>query len=851
MMILDEIIKQFYKMAVILIALLLMAGASFAADVNLAAQRFDKIMPDGTSIAMWGFARKATNNCAAADILEGPSVPGPRITVLPGDPNLNIYVCNKLNVPVSIVIPGQITSMAPVMFDPDDGGPDVRLRVKSLTHETPASNVDAVLYQWTDLQPGTYLYHSGSHIQVQVQMGLYGMATKDAAANQAYNDVSTAYQHEIIFILSEIDPALHEAVDTGTYGTTMTSTLDYDPQYFLVNGEPFSAYSPPLFAGYLGDNTLIRFMNAGIKTHVPVLQDMYMTVLAEDGNMYPYPRNHYSLILPALKTSDAIISPASGGVYSFTDRRLYKSSPGGMLAFLAVSDGPDNVGPVTSGVTAVPNTSDGKSPVTLTATADDTTTGNSVISGAEWFIDIDPGEGNGNAVAAQDGAFNETNESVTASIDIAVLQGLSNGNHNVFIRSRDVVGNWGAAGSVILSVELPCGDGILDLFEECDDGNQTNGDGCDDDANNGGNCTVTGCGNGVVTGTEQCDDGNTADGDGCNSICVLEFCGDSIVNNAGTEQCDEGGENTITCDADCTLPVCGDGTLNTAAGEECDDGNTTDGDGCEADCTTTCVPSDVLEITAGQQLGGNPIDLTSIVTTDNATNVMYTVTGGGSTCDIDSGGTYIEAENFTGTINQGTGTFSVESSQGGQFGSYLRSSSGSTGSCPSTHEGKEYEVNFTETGTYNVWMRSYGPGDGSDSVYIGLDGACAGAITKGGVWNQWAWTNNIQNGSNTINVTTVGNHTLNIWVRESYHLVDGIYITQGVETPTDGSHGVEIDPNNCSSLLFPVAGNTDPANVITNGWTAGTMNLEVTGDDGTCLTTLTPAVGTFTYSLTP
>ena len=36
------------------------------------------------------------------------------------------------------------------------------------------------------------------------------------------------------------------------------------------------------------------------------------------------------------------------------------------------------------------------------------------------------------------------------------------------------------------------------------------------------------------------------------------------------------------CRADCTVPVCGDGKFD--AGEVCDDGNTTDGDGCSADC---------------------------------------------------------------------------------------------------------------------------------------------------------------------------------------------------------------------------------------------------------------------------
>ena len=62
-------------------------------------------------------------------------------------------------------------------------------------------------------------------------------------------------------------------------------------------------------------------------------------------------------------------------------------------------------------------------------------------------------------------------------------------------------------------------------------------------------------------------------------------CGDGFAEQE--EACDAGalnGAQGAGCTADCTLPVCGDG--HRAAGEYCDDGNTTDGDGCTADCKT-------------------------------------------------------------------------------------------------------------------------------------------------------------------------------------------------------------------------------------------------------------------------
>ena len=136
-----------------------------------------------------------------------------------------------------------------------------------------------------------------------------------------------------------------------------------------------------------------------------------------------------------------------------------------------------------------------------------------------------------------------------------------------------------------------CGDGIVGAGEQCDDGNDVNGDGCEND------CTLTPppapfCGDGNVDAGEQCDDGNNVDGDGCENDCTLTpppapFCGDGNV-DAG-EQCDDG--NNVDgdgCEADCTLtpppaPFCGDGNVD--AGEQCDDGNDVNGDGCENDCT--------------------------------------------------------------------------------------------------------------------------------------------------------------------------------------------------------------------------------------------------------------------------
>lgn len=76
------------------------------------------------------------------------------------------------------------------------------------------------------------------------------------------------------------------------------------------------------------------------------------------------------------------------------------------------------------------------------------------------------------------------------------------------------------------------------------------------------------CGDGNQVPSEECDDGNTANGDGCNSMCEVEYCGDGVVNNNGTEECDgtDGIGAHQSCSPGCELidlTYCGDGIVQT------------------------------------------------------------------------------------------------------------------------------------------------------------------------------------------------------------------------------------------------------------------------------------------------
>ncbi len=339
--------------------------SSFAAEFYLRADVTTKNMPGDPNIPMWGFALENSTFTAGT----AATVPGPILTVPPGDMTLILHVKNNLTAaniglpmgcPVSIVIPGQVTAMTPVRFGPAPY-PQFEGRIRSLTHETPPDNNTVVDYVWNNFKPGTYVYHSGTHVQCHVQMGLYGGITKDYSDipyKLAYQGV--IYETSVPVFFSEIDPAFHRAVDSNNYGPgkAMTSTIDYEPKYFLINGEPFTSAQPPSPAGAHGGGTLLRLFNMGLQTRSVQLQGSRMMLVAEDGQPYDYVKEQYVASLPAGKTLDAMVVFPSANTYPLYDRRLGltngQTTGGGMFRRLTVAAG--NFWPVINSVTATPAT---------------------------------------------------------------------------------------------------------------------------------------------------------------------------------------------------------------------------------------------------------------------------------------------------------------------------------------------------------------------------------------------------------------------------------------------------------------------------------------------------------------
>jgi hypothetical protein len=421
-----------------------------AVDYYLAAKQFSMTMPDGTSVPMWGYVADPGGTCynAGSDAarltcingLPAPTVPGPRLTVAPAEAGnqLRVFLSNGLPEPTSIVVPGQEKAFSQANNGPTwtNGSvgprPSADARVRSFGREA-AANGGREQYIWNNgnsnpFQTGTYTYHSGTHPQVQVQMGLYGAVSRDAAAGQAYTGVS--YSTAIDLFYSEVDPVLHGAVANGTYGTppAPTSALNYQPKYFLLQGYnpsglpvdvsigPNPATKTCVSGGAMGAPTLVRMYNAGLRELAPMMLGSHFDIVAEGGKKYQFAQRQYELLLMPGSTRDVIFTPAYEGEFGLIERRLNLTDAaqlnGGMQTCLAVGvTGPVNNPPTITSTPVTTATVGQAYTYDVNATdpdAGDTLTYSLDVAPAGMTIDSGTGVISWTPVAGQEGANNVT-----------------------------------------------------------------------------------------------------------------------------------------------------------------------------------------------------------------------------------------------------------------------------------------------------------------------------------------------------------------------------------------------------------------------------------------------------------
>jgi len=274
--------------------------------------------PDGNSLYMWSYGNST----------RGFQLPGPTLCVTSGKA-VTIILHNTLPEATSIVFPGQKGVKAngnPAQPQLDPSG-----SLTSMVQGAAAGN-GSVTYTFTAGSPGTYLYESGTDVNKQVQMGMYGalVVRPDGHPNQvnARGDSVFSTAHEYVFLLSEVDPDLHLAVERKT----PINWKAFRARYYMINGRSMPDTLAPNNASWLPNQpygalvhirpydavanpspAVIRYLNAGTVNYPFHPHGSDERVVNKDGHVLAGPTGQdlaylkYDLDVQPGQTVDALM----------------------------------------------------------------------------------------------------------------------------------------------------------------------------------------------------------------------------------------------------------------------------------------------------------------------------------------------------------------------------------------------------------------------------------------------------------------------------------------------------------------------------------------------------------------
>lgn len=279
----------------------IVVGSVTTRTYNLVAAPGNLSTPEGNSLYFWGYGKTAAQYS------------GPTLVVNQGDV-VNVVLQNKLPVTTSITFPGQSGVVAV------GGIPGL------LTRDAQAAGLDgsgggSVSYSFTASRPGTFLYHSGTRPDLQIEMGLVGALIVrptgfDAtlpASRTAYGDASTAFDQEYLFLLSDMDESIHNTVErqvqqlqaqTPPVAVPATGiSLDVDlskrmavywfingrcgPDTMMPSGHPSLPIQPYDCFPYMhpGEKVLMRLIGGGSDEHPFHHHGNHARMIAQDGRL--------------------------------------------------------------------------------------------------------------------------------------------------------------------------------------------------------------------------------------------------------------------------------------------------------------------------------------------------------------------------------------------------------------------------------------------------------------------------------------------------------------------------------------------------------------------------------------
>jgi|GEM_PF-2394090 len=191
--------------------------------------------------------------------------------------------------------------------------------------------------------------------------------------------------------------------------------------------------------------------------------------------------------------------------------------------------------------------------------------------------------------------------------------------------------------------------------------------------------------------------------------------------------------------------------------------------------------------------GPNPLTIEAEDASGNRTTLEYEVTYVPPVpFEEKDGRLVIEAENPHASMMKAGQSWEFESSRQGASGAGYLVAGPDVGKTRDTDyltnsPELQYKVQITNPGTYYVWIKGFGANGASDTVHVGLDGQAIDSADRINFWpnGKWIWSKSTSDkdaaGKNiraTIEITTAGVHTLNVWMREDGLVFDKILLTK-------------------------------------------------------------------------
>ena len=270
-----------------------------ATNVSLAVRAINRTMSDGQNVTFWVFCEGGMAGGGGGG--GGCSLPSPVLELGVGQQaniNLNMMMAPQEQPPYHghTIHPHGLD-----VAQPEDGVPETGAPVLGDTYNF---SVDSRYV-------GSHMYHCHVHTVKHLEMGMYGaLIVKNG--NRINNNGPT-YDFEWNMVLSTVDPDYHTAVQDSLV------FADYNPRYFLINGQEGLSTGAPAetMTAAPGARVAIRLIgihsvNSQFRIRTAGGSNQSFTVHNVDGFALPNPQTVSSVEVSPGQTKDIMVNLPSG-----------------------------------------------------------------------------------------------------------------------------------------------------------------------------------------------------------------------------------------------------------------------------------------------------------------------------------------------------------------------------------------------------------------------------------------------------------------------------------------------------------------------------------------------------------